>query len=62
MIGEDLGAQPTDQTLPTLRITSPAHLVAGIPALLGFHPTESLVTVLLEDRGTGFDDPAPKPS
>ena len=40
----------SDQTLPTVRITSPAQLVAGISALLGFHPTESLVAVLLEGR------------
>ena len=44
------GTTMTDQKLPTIRISSPAQLVAGIPALLGFRPTESPVAVLLEGR------------
>jgi hypothetical protein len=37
-------------TQPELRLRTPADLVAAVPSLLGFHPTDSLVLVGLADE------------
>lgn len=40
-----------DEPVPCIRVTGPAAIVGSIPALLGFHPTDSLVALLIgEDR------------
>jgi hypothetical protein len=38
---------PTER--PTLHVRGPADLLAAVPYLLGFHPTESLVVIGLAD-------------
>jgi hypothetical protein len=39
---------------PRLTVRSPADLLAAVPYLLGFHPTDSLVTVALRDKKVIF--------
>ncbi|MEU8259730.1 DUF4192 domain-containing protein [Micromonospora sp. NPDC048999] len=43
---------PTDQ--PRLAVRSPADLIAAVPYLLGFHPTDSVVVVALRGRQVVF--------
>ncbi|MFD2766338.1 DUF4192 domain-containing protein [Micromonospora eburnea] len=43
---------PTDH--PRLAVRSPADLIAAVPYLLGFHPTESVVVVALRGRRVVF--------
>jgi len=53
---------------PRLTVRSPADLLAAVPYLLGFHPTDSLVVVALRDKKIIFaargdlPDPADPPS
>lgn len=41
------GPQLFDTAAPVVRLRSPADVVAAVPVLLGFHPSESLVVVAL---------------
>ncbi|MFI7574403.1 DUF4192 domain-containing protein [Micromonospora sp. NPDC049497] len=53
----------TSTDAPRLAVRSPADLVAAVPYLLGFHPTDSLVVVAMRGRRVTFaarlDLPAP---
>ena len=43
--------RPTSNTsTPTMTLSGPDDLVAELPGVLGYHPTESLVAVLTQDR------------
>jgi len=41
-------------TTQALRLTSPSQLLATIPYLLGFHPTDSLVVICLRETRLGL--------
>jgi len=45
-------ASPGPDEVPLLRLGTPTDLLEVIPYLLGFHPTESLVVVMLHGRGS----------